>query len=157
MALEIERKYLVIKDLWENTNKPSGSIYRQGYLLSDPAKTIRVRVTDIAAYLTIKGQTDGFSRKEFEFEIPQNDARELLEEFTSSRLEKIRYKIPFGGKIWEVDEFLGENAHLLLAEIELDSPDESFSLPPWVGQEVTDDPRYFNSWLAKNPFNSWAK
>jgi CYTH domain-containing protein len=155
MGKEIERKFLINTDHWNKTAKGEGTLYRQGYLLSDPAKTIRVRLAGNQGYLTIKGMTIGASRTEFEYPIPGQDAIELLESFCANSLSKIRYKIPFAGKLWEIDEFLGDNEGLLLAEIELSAEDESFECPIWVDKEVTDDKRYYNSWLAANPFKKW--
>ncbi len=155
MATETERKFLVKKDLWQKAEKPIPDFYRQGYLYSDVSKTIRIRITSSKAYLTIKGKTTGASRPEFEYEIPKEDAAEMLDQMAESRLEKYRYKINFEGNVWEVDDFKGENEGLLMAEIELDSETETFVLPPWAGEEVTQDNRYFNSYLAQHPFSKW--
>lgn len=155
MALEIERKFLVDKSIWANTEKPRGNFIRQGYISADPNKTIRVRLTDEKAFLTIKGKSVGATRAEFEYEIPQNDAKELLDNFSESELSKTRYKIDFGGKTWEVDVFEGNNEGLIVAEIELDSENEEFLKPDWIDVEVTDDVRYFNSNLTKKPFKNW--
>lgn len=155
MALEIERKFLVDALLWAEIEHPEGTFYRQGYLHSDIEKTVRVRIAGETAFLTIKGKTVGASRAEFEYEIPVEDATELLDTLANAELSKIRYVMEYRGKIWEIDEFKGENAPLLLAEIELQSEDELFELPPWVAEEVTDDERFFNAYLAKKPFGSW--
>lgn len=155
MPLEIERKFLINKSIWEKLEKPKGNFMRQGYISTDPNKTIRVRLTDEKAFLTIKGKSVGATRAEFEYEIPQNDAKELLDNFAESELSKIRYKINFEGKTWEVDEFYGDNEGLIIAEIELNSEEEAFSKPDWIDQEVTDDARYFNSNLTKNPYKNW--
>src|SRR5436190_1509449 len=136
MGVEIERKYLIHKDLWHSIDKGKGEYLRQGYISTDPSKTIRVRVTDSKGFLTIKGSTKGISRLEFEYEIPREEAIELLNHFTSSSIEKIRYKISHIGKVWEADEFKGENEGLLLAEIELSSATETFEIPRWIGKEV---------------------
>jgi adenylate cyclase len=156
MAIEIERKFLVNKEKWDAVIKQEKSLFRQGYIVSDPAKTIRVRLTDTEAFLTIKGLTTGASRPEFEYNIPQDDARHLLDNFCSSEISKIRYFIPHDNKLWEVDHFLGQNEGLIVAEIELESEDESLSLPNWVDQEVTSDKKYSNSNLAINPFKNWS-
>ena len=156
MAIEIERKFRVHTHLWEATVKPEGELYRQGYLLTDPLKTIRVRVAGSRGFITIKGRTEGASRQEFEYEIPVEDAVALLDGFAETELSKTRFKIPFEGKLWEVDVFLGSNAGLIIAEIELNSEDESFALPPWVSTEVTGDARYYNSSLSRNPFSTWS-
>ena len=155
MGIEIERKFLVNGGKWKLFAKPAGHHYRQGYLLTDPLKTIRVRLTSSNGFLTIKGLSVGATRSEFEYEIPFDEAKELLDNFSTSELQKIRYKILFDDKIWEVDEFLGDNAGLIVAEIELSSEDEIFSTPDWVYKEVTGDEKYYNSNLTTNPYNSW--
>jgi CYTH domain-containing protein len=155
MPLEIERKFLINKAIWEKLEKPQGYFMRQGYISTDPSKTIRVRLTDEKAFLTIKGQSVGAVRAEFEYEIPQSDAKQLLDNFAESELSKTRYKINFDAKTWEVDEFYGDNEGLIVAEIELDSEDESFEKPIWITDDVTDDKRYFNSNLTKNPYKNW--
>jgi adenylate cyclase len=155
MGVEIERKFLVDHNKWLQLSKPDAMHYRQGYILSDDTKTIRVRITPHNGYITIKGVTKGFSRSEYEYIIPITEAAELLDNFAISQLEKYRYNIDFAGKLWEVDEFLGDNTGLLVAEIELDSEDEQFELPPWVTEEVTGDNRYYNSSLSVKPFSKW--
>ncbi len=155
MAVEIERKFLVDHEKWQALVMPDAMHFRQGYIFSDEKKTIRIRVTDTEAFITIKGTTSGFSRSEFEYTIPTADGIQLLDNFAVSELEKYRYNINYAGKLWEVDEFLGDNKGLLMAEIELDSEDEKFELPPWVAIEVTGDKRYYNSFLSVNPFKSW--
>ena len=155
MGKEIERKYLVKKGEWQQIPKPAGQLYRQGYLLTNPNKTIRVRVTPTKGFLTIKGVSVGATRLEYEYEIPMDEARELLDNFSTSELSKTRYKIRFENKIWEVDEFLGANAGLIIAEIELTSEDESFDIPFWVDKEVTGDEKYYNSNLAILPYRNW--
>lgn len=150
MPLEIERKFLVIKKQWSKVAKPDGIHYKQGYIVSDPDKSIRVRITETKSYLTIKGKTVGATREEFEYEIPRGDAEKLLQNYTHSLLEKIRYTIIHEGKVWEVDEFMGKNEGLILAEIELKIEDEKFALPEWIGKEVTSDPEYYNVNLAQN-------
>ena len=155
MGIEIERKFLVKKDKWAQVVKKERSLFRQGYILSDPQKTIRVRLTDSEAFLTIKGQTVGAARPEFEYRIPMEDARHMLDNFCISELSKIRYFIPHGGHTWEVDEFLGRNEGLIVAEIELTSEDEKFSLPDWIDKEVTAEKKYTNSNLAVKPYGEW--
>ena len=156
MPLEIERKYLVNKEIWQETKKPKGMFFRQGYLLTDPNKTIRVRVTDTKSYLTIKGLSIGATRPEFEYEIPKDEAKQLLDMFAISDLTKIRYKVLFNNKLWEVDEFLGNNMGLIVAEIELESEDEAFDLPNWVEKEVTGENKYYNSNLSLFPYKNWS-
>jgi len=156
MALEIERKYLVDHKKWNELHKPSGKLYRQGYLTTDENKTIRVRLTDSNAHLTIKGKTKGATRNEFEFEIPLSEATQLLDSFTESELSKTRYEIHHKEKVWEVDVFHDANDGLIVAEIELNNEDEHFELPDWVTKEVTDEPKYYNSNLTLLPFKKWA-
>ena len=155
MGVEIERKFLVNKEKWELVEKPKGNHFRQGYLVTDPTKTIRVRITDSSSYLTIKGISVGATRQEFEYEIPKVDAEQLLNQFAVSDLKKIRYEILFDGKIWEVDEFFGENLGLLLAEIELENESDIVELPDWIEREVTNEENYYNSNLSINPFLKW--
>jgi CYTH domain-containing protein len=156
MPTEIERKFLVRKSDWDYFDKGKGSLYRQGYLLSEAGKTIRVRVTETEGFLTIKGKTTGFSKPEYEYAIPKNEAEELLHQFCSAVVSKIRYKVYFKGKLWEVDEFLGDNEGLLIAEIELTHEEESFDVPHWVEKEVTAEKRYSNSSLSRFPFKYWV-
>ncbi len=144
--IEIERKFLVNKALWQAPDK--GCYFQQGYLAKDGC-TVRVRIAEDKAYLTIKGMTKGISRAEFEYEIPLEDAHQLMELCVCPPIEKIRYKVEVGGKIWEVDEFLGVHQGLLMAEIELQSEYETFEMPIWAGKEVTGDARYYNSSLSK--------
>jgi CYTH domain-containing protein len=155
MGIEIERKFLVNKEKWRELLKGENSLFRQGYILSDPEKTIRVRLTDSTGHLTIKGLTVGASRAEYEYAIPKEDAQQLLDNFCDSELSKIRYYITYDGKLWEVDEFLGRNEGLIVAEIELTDENEPFSLPDWVDREVTSEKKYSNSNLATNPYKSW--
>lgn len=155
MAKEIERKYLVDLAQWQKIGKLSGEYYRQGYLVTDPQKTIRVRLTETKGFLTIKGISVGATRSEYEYEIPFAEAKELLDNFSISELSKIRYNVVFKNKKWEVDEFLGDNAGLFVAEIELNSEDEIFELPEWVGREVTGEEKYYNSCLTINPYKNW--
>lgn len=152
MAIEIERKFLVTGDAWRSA---PAVFYSQGYLNRDKSRTVRVRIAGEEAFLTIKGQSVGASRAEFEYPIPLWDARELLGLCEQPLVEKYRRKILFEGLVWEVDEFLGENQGLVVAEVELPDEMAHFTKPEWVGKEVTDDPRYFNSNLSKAPFSSW--
>lgn len=155
MGKEIERKYLVNHNLWQNMQKPKGEFYRQGYLLTDPNKTVRVRQTIGKGFLTIKGLSVGATRPEFEYEIPVEDAKELLDKFSISELTKTRYKIIFENKVWEVDEFSGDNIGLIVAEIELTSEDESLVIPAWIDKEVTGQEKYYNSNLTLEPYKNW--
>lgn len=154
MGREIERKYLVKNDTWRAGAE--GISYVQGYLSRDPGRTVRVRRAGARAFLTIKGKPDGISRPEFEYEIPAADADELLALCVGLLVEKTRYRIPFGGHCWEVDEFHGANAGLIVAEIELDAPEEGFEKPDWLGNDVSDDPRYANSRLSEHPYSTWS-
>ncbi|MFZ4592605.1 MAG: CYTH domain-containing protein [Ignavibacteria bacterium] len=156
MKYEIERIFLVKKDVWEKLKKPEGHFYRQGYISTEPEKTIRVRVADGKAFLTFKGISTGAKRLEYEYEIPVSDANEMLDEFTSVTIAKVRYVVEFGNKQWEVDVFEGDNEGLIVAELELEEEDEVFELPEWVGMEVTGDARYYNSSLVEKPFKSWG-
>jgi len=156
MALEIERKFLVDHGKWDVLPKPPGTLYRQGYLNDEPGKTIRVRIAGSHGYLTIKGPVVKTVRNEFEFDIPLSDAEAMLGLFCTNIVEKTRYRILFNQKTWEVDVFSGENEGLVMAEIELSTSSESFEKPAWIAREVTDDPRYYNSQLASNPFKNWG-
>ncbi|TCJ19294.1 CYTH domain-containing protein [Flaviaesturariibacter flavus] len=155
MAMEIERKFLVKKDVWENWEKEPPHYLRQGYLFKDLVKTARVRVSDDTGYMTVKGKTIGISRAEYEFEIPKQDAEDLLSAFCDTVVTKQRYIVPFEGKIWEVDVFLEQNEGLLVAEIELTEETETFTLPPFIDVEVTGDKKYYNSQLAVKPYKEW--
>ncbi len=155
MGVEIERKFLVNLAEWQQFEKPYGNSLRQGYMLKEPGKTVRIRITNQQSFITIKGKSKGVTRAEFEYEIPRSEAEELLTDFCEEVITKIRYDIEFAGKIWEVDVFFGDNAGLIVAEIELDSEDEEFAKPSWVGQEVTHDKRYFNSNLSVHPYTKW--
>jgi len=156
MALEIERKYLIDHKKWDKINKPIGKLYRQGYLFTNKNKIVRVRLTDSDAYLTIKGKTNGATRDEFEYEIPLIDARQLLDNFSEGELCKTRYEVWYKDKLWEVDVFHDANDGLIVAEVELDSEDQKFDLPDWITEEVTNDPRYYNSNLTLLPFKKWS-
>jgi adenylate cyclase len=156
MGQEIERKFLVNHTLWNELIKPIGETYRQGYINIDPQKTIRVRLTETKGFLTIKGITVGATRSEFEYEIPIKDANDLLDVFSISELSKIRYKIKLDDKIWEVDEFLGENIGLIVAEIELYHENENFKIPNWIAEEVTEQEKYYNSSLTVDPYTKWG-
>jgi adenylate cyclase len=154
MAVEIERKFLVTGAGYK-TLAPGVST-RQGYLSSAPGRTVRVRIAGDRGFLTIKGKTQGLSRAEFEYAIPVEDAAAMLDGLCEKPLiEKTRYRIPFGDHTWDVDEFHGVNAGLVVAEVELETADENPALPPWVGREVSSDPRYFNANLVKKPFTTW--
>lgn len=156
MAIEIERKFLVLDDSWRK-HAAHGVYYRQGYLTDAAQCSIRVRVDSKQGYLNIKSATLGVKRTEFEYPVPLPDANEMLDRFcTGALIEKRRYHIRHGRHLWEVDVFEGDNAGLVVAEIELLSEDELFELPPWAGKEVSNESRYYNVCLAKHPFKDWA-
>ncbi|MBO1436949.1 CYTH domain-containing protein [Meiothermus sp. CFH 77666] len=155
MGTETERKFLTRSLSWKQG--AVGVTYRQGYLCREEARTVRVRIAGDKAYLTIKGQTQGMTRLEYEYPLPLADAQELLEQLCLRPLiEKTRYRTWYRGQVWEVDEFAGENQGLVVAEVELESPDQPLELPDWVGEEVTHDPRYLNANLVEHPFSRWG-
>ena len=153
MGLEIERKFLVTGDGWRQVEP---TYFCQGYLSRDKHRTVRVRIAGDQGVLTIKGLNVGAVRPEVEYQIPVADAEEMLKLCEQPLIEKNRYVVGFAGNHWEVDEFLGENLGLVVAEIELESESQSFEKPDWVGEEVTEDPRYFNSRLAAEPYSTWS-
>ena len=154
MAREIERKFLVIGDAWRALAE--GVVYRQGYLSTDAKRTLRVRVAGPKGTLTVKGMTVGATRTEFEYEIPLSDAEAMLDALCIRPLiEKTRHRIEFDGLVWEVDVFAGDNHGLVVAEVELAREDQAFRLPDWIGEEVTDDPRYYNANLVAHPYKDW--
>lgn len=156
MAKEIERKFLVKDD--ERWQKVEGEEYRQGYLNTTKERTVRVRTIGQAGYLTVKGVTRGATRLEFEYEIDVEDACKMLDELCERPLiEKTRRKIEYQGFIWEVDEFFGDNDGLVIAEVELEAEDQDYNKPSWIGEEVTDDPRYFNANLVEHPYSQWPE
>jgi adenylate cyclase len=158
VAKEIERKFLVVGDGWRAGAR--GVPYRQGYLSAgaDACCTVRARIAGERAFLTIKGRAVAGARDEYEYPIPVADAAEMLDRLcVGDCIEKVRYRIPFAGHTWEVDEFRGENAPLVVAEVELDRIDAAVALPPWVGLEVTEDPRYTNAALARQPYARWGR
>lgn len=154
MGREIERKFLVNGDGFRNGSNHSRIV--QGYLSVDPERTVRVRTCDGKAYLTVKGKTRGIARMEYEYEIPANDAREMQEGMcVGSIIEKVRYNVEYQGFTWEVDVFGGDNQGLIVAEIELEEETSVFPAPPWLGVEVSADPRFFNAQLTRNPYKNW--
>ncbi|HPJ66850.1 MAG TPA: CYTH domain-containing protein [Desulfobacteraceae bacterium] len=155
MNMEIERKFLVEGDSWRITSK--GLFYRQGYLSLIKERIVRVRTVGQKGFLTIKGPARGISRLEYEYEIPLEEAEGMLEHLCERPIiEKYRHRIEYDGIIWEVDEFLGENAGLILAEVELEDEKDMPSLPEWIGREVSYDQRYFNANLVKVPYKYWG-
>ena len=153
MATEIERKFLV-RDL-QALAGVDGIAYRQGYLSTEADRTVRVRRAGAHAFITVKGRSHGATRAEFEYEIPIADADAMLGLCIPPIIEKVRHRIEHSGRVWEVDVFGGVNEGLVVAEVELPSADAEVDLPPWVGDEVTDDPRYFNANLIAHPFRDW--
>ncbi len=154
MGIEIERKFLVADEGWRQAATRQ-TRFSQGYLSRDPARTVRVRIAGDAAFLTIKGATTGATRAEFEYDVPVADAQQLLAMCDGPVVEKVRHLCGHAGMTWEVDEFLGANTGLVVAEIELQSEDQAFERPAWLGEEVTGDARYVNANLAVRPFSSW--
>ena len=156
MSIEIERKFLIINDNWKQLPSQKAD-YTQGYFTTNKKCSIRVRVTGDTASINIKSATLGIYRSEFDYPIPVNDARELLDTLCIHPLiEKTRYKILYDNHTWEVDVFSGENEGLIVAEIELKSIDEEFTKPDWIGEEVSDDPRYYNVCLVERPYKNWS-
>lgn len=154
MGVEIERKFLVTNDAWTRQGEPV--LLRQGYLSSNAQRVVRVRIEGGKAVMTIKGKNVGASRGEWEYPIPMADAEEFLDKLCEQPIiEKYRRRIPYAGFVWEVDEFLGVNAGLVVAEIELPAEDQAFDKPDWVGEEVTHDARYLNSNLIQQPYTAW--
>jgi CYTH domain-containing protein len=154
MPVEIERKFLVTGDGWRGQGE--GVTLQQGYLSLDPERSVRLRVAGDRAWLTIKGGSRGLARSEYEYEIPAEHAREMLATLCpNSPIEKTRYRVDYHGLTWEVDEFFGDNAGLIMAEVELQSADQAVDLPDWVGEDVSADPRYYNASLVEKPFCRW--
>ena len=154
MPQEIERKFLVKGENWRVPG--TGVPYRQGYLSTVPERTVRVRLIRDKGYLTIKGIAVGATRAEYEYEIPAGEAGEMLDKLCERPLiEKTRYRVEHRGLTWEIDEFDGDNAGLIIAEVELEEEDQAIMLPDWVGKEVTGDPRYYNASLIADPFTRW--
>jgi len=154
MAIEIERKFLVDSSKWAPTDK--GTRFIQAYLSLDPNPTVRIRIAGEKAFLTIKGRSKSISRPEFEYEVPVEDAQNMLKLAISNPIEKIRYEVLNEGFLWEVDVFSGKNAGLIMAEIELESEDQEFAQPDWLLEEVSYDGRYYNSYLSGCPFSEWG-
>ncbi|MBC7487339.1 MAG: CYTH domain-containing protein [Cytophagaceae bacterium] len=155
-TVEIERKFLVLPEFKAELLKEKGVYMRQGYLSTDPSKTIRIRIKGDQAFLTVKGLTSGISRTEIETNISVASAEALFDTFIVNEIQKIRRNIDFNGKCWEVDEFLSKHQGLWVAEIELENADEKFALPAWVGREVSAEKEYFNSYLSEHGLNGIA-
>jgi adenylate cyclase len=155
MGLEIERKFLVVNDDWRSCVESETGL-KQGYLTAQKALTIRVRIDGDRAQLNIKGGTAGIKRSEYEYEIPRQDGEEIIASLVSgSVIDKTRYRVRCGDHLWDLDVFHGDNEGLVVAEIELEREDEPFELPGWAGEEVSEDPRYYNANLIKHPYRDW--
>lgn len=155
MPLEIERKFLVAGDGWRSAVSRS-ELFRQGYLATTTSSSVRVRVGGHRGWLSVKGRVVGPSRPEYEYEVPLAEANEMLDAMCDEgRLEKVRHWVTVGGREWEIDEFLGANAGLVVAELEIEREDAVFERPSWLGREVTDDVRYYNASLALRPWSGW--
>nr|WP_290226410.1 CYTH domain-containing protein [Trichocoleus desertorum] len=162
MATEIERKFLVKPEEWQQFRQSSdptllsSTLYRQGYIFSSVNKTVRIRIAGDRGFITIKGPTVGYTRSEFEYEILLADAAAMLDQLCEPPLiEKTRHKVAWDNLVWEVDEFAGENQGLMVAEVELTDANQAITLPSWAGEEVSHDPRYFNANLANHPYSRW--
>ena len=157
MAVEIERKYLVKSMDWK-VMANAGTRFMQGYMANTEKVAIRVRVAGEQAWLTLKSASAGISRLEFEYSLPVADAMQMLNEFCLGQvIQKTRYRLPLDGHVWEIDVFHGANEGLVLAEIELENEQESFTLPDWIGTEVSGDKRYYNSYLSQTPYRNWSE
>lgn len=155
MALEIEHKFLLINEDWRQDIHQS-VYYKQGYLSNNPNSSVRVRISADQAWINIKSATIGNHRLEFEYEIPVEDAQQLLDELCFKPLiEKTRHFVNHGNHLWEIDEFMGDNQHLIVAEVELSTLNETFAKPHWLGEDVTGDLRYYNNNLCQNPYKNW--
>jgi len=156
MAVEIEHKFLISNDSWRD-NVSHSKKYIQGYMSTNEKCSVRVRIDGDQAFLNIKSKTLGTKRQEFEYPLPYDEAKLILETLCDKPLiEKIRYFVPYAGHTWEIDVFSGENEGLVVAEIELECEEENFTKPGWIGKEVSDDPRYYNICLVDNPYSSWS-
>ncbi len=157
MGVEIERKFLVRDAAWRKEAVAESTI-RQGYLSVEPERTVRVRLADERGFFTVKGLSRGQARAEYEYPIPAQDAQEMLDRLCLRPLiEKIRYRVPHGGLMWEVDVFFGDNEGLVVAEVELTEEGQAVDLPAWAGREVTEDRRYYNASLIQHPFSTWTR
>lgn len=156
MAIEIERKFRVLNDTFKRYAIPHRIV--QGYICSEKDRVVRVRTYDDKAFITIKNATIGFARDEFEYSIPIEDAQKMLDGICQQPIiEKTRYCLTYENHVWEIDEFLGDNKGLIIAEIELEHREETFNIPPFIGEEVTNDSRFYNARLFKEPYKNWNK
>lgn len=156
MTVEIERRFLLADDSWrEATSEPL--VLQQGYLSVEKERTIRVRIIGSQAWLTLKGYISDMTRSEFEYEIPLAHAQAMMADMCPFKMEKYRYQVKFKGFVYEIDEYFGDNAPLIVAEIELPSEDTEFPKPSWLGQEITSDGKFTNAYLSKHPYSSWTE
>ena len=153
MSVEIERRFIVAGDTWRGL--APGVKYRQGYLSANKSSSVRVRVVGSQAWLTLKSNINNVRRHEFEYPVPIADAQTIMTTMCQMVVEKLRHRIEYAGFVWEVDEFYGNNAGLVLAEIELTEENSCFDKPSWIGQEVTEDSRYTNAYLSQTPYDRW--
>ena len=157
MGIEIERKFLVVNDSWRE-QADEGTAYKQGYLIGSNQVSVRIRIEGKLAFINIKSATLGVCRQEYQYPIPLDEANMILNDLCEKPLiEKTRFKLPQDGFVWEIDVFSGENDGLIVAEIELNSENDSYPKPDWLGMEVSDDPRYYNVNLVSHPFNTWNR
>ncbi len=157
MAIEIEHKFLLANEKWRNHISRSATM-RQGYLTSNSNSSVRVRISGEKAWLNIKSATAGNQRHEYEYEIPAHDADEIMNTLCRKPLiEKVRHYVVHDNHTWEIDAFSGENEGLIVAELELSKQNEEFTIPDWIGKEVTDDLRYYNNNLSKHPYHTWKE
>ena len=156
MTVEIERRFLLKHDGWRNQASAPQTLH-QGYISVEKERTIRVRIIGGRAWLTLKGYISDLSRSEFEYEIPLEHARQMMDGMCPFKMEKRRYRVPYGGFVFEIDEYGGDNAPLIVAEIELPSEDARFEKPDWLGEETTSDGRFTNAYLSKHPYSAWEK
>ncbi|MCF7522188.1 CYTH domain-containing protein [Neisseria sp. ZJ106] len=154
MTIEIERRFLLKNDGWRQTASAPQRL-QQGYLSVEKERTIRVRIIDDKAWLTLKGYISDVSRSEFEYEIPAAHARIMMDTMCPFKMEKNRYRVDFGGFVFEIDEYFGDNAPLMVAEIELPAEDTEFPRPDWLGEEITADGKFTNAYLSKHPYSTW--
>jgi adenylate cyclase len=156
MAIEIERKFLLRDESWRDSAN-EGTPFRQGYLIGAERASVRVRIEGDQANINIKSATLGIHRQEYEYPIPLQEAEELLDTLCElPQISKTRYLVPYGDHTWEIDVFDGDNAGLVVAEVELNAEDEVFARPPWIGEEVSGDTRYYNVCLVKHPYKDWT-
>ena len=154
MTIEIERRFLLKNDDWKR-EASAPQVLQQGYLSVEKERTIRVRIIDDKAWLTLKGYISDVSRSEFEYEIPLAHARQMMETMCPFKMEKHRYRVEFKGFVFEIDEYFGDNASLVVAEVELPAEDAPFEKPDWLGEEITSEGKFTNAYLSKHPYSTW--